>query len=96
MYVCICNQITDKEIKQHLNERAGQTVDANESGVEEFYQCCSGGEPSNCGRCLDMVEDFMLQHNKSAQTVREMSDKVNKITENTPAHQEPVKTEEPV
>lgn len=96
MYVCICNQITDKEIKQHLNERAGQPVPTDESGVENFYQCCSGGTPSNCGKCLDMVEDFVIQHNKSAQTVREMSDKVNEITETSPAHQEKIKTQEPV
>lgn len=51
MYVCICNAITDKQIRQ-----------AAESGVTSLWELQKDlGVASNCGKCREMAVDILRE-----------------------------------
>ena len=53
MYVCICNSITDKQIRR-----------AAKSGVDNLYELREAlGVASNCGTCADMAESILDETN---------------------------------
>jgi len=52
MYVCICNAITDKQIRQ-----------AAESGVTSLWELQKDlGVASNCGKCRTTAVDILREH----------------------------------
>jgi bacterioferritin-associated ferredoxin len=52
MYVCICNAITDKQIRQ-----------AAESGVTSLWELQKElGVASNCGKCRTTAVDILREH----------------------------------
>ena len=54
MYVCICNAITDKQIRQ-----------AAESGVTSLWELQKKlGVASNCGKCSEMAVDILREHSR--------------------------------
>ena len=58
MYVCICNGVTDKDIRQ-----------AAEAGVRTVAELTMRtGAGANCGSCLDMASSLL----DAAHTVREL------------------------
>lgn len=49
MYVCICNSVTDKQIRK-----------AAESGVDNLYDLRESlGVAAGCGSCADMAESIL-------------------------------------
>ncbi len=54
MYVCICNAVCDKRIKNAITEgnRCSDTV----------YQAC--GVEAQCGCCREEIEDMIDHHEK--------------------------------
>ncbi|MFT2112541.1 bacterioferritin-associated ferredoxin [Marinomonas sp. 2405UD68-3] len=52
MYICICNAVTDRQIKNALDEGAKTMSDLNKS--------LSVG--SCCGKCVRSTRDIMKQH----------------------------------
>lgn len=58
MYVCICNGITDKQIRQ-----------AAESGVEDFWELQRRlGVASGCGSCKDMASQILGESRRARPT----------------------------
>lgn len=56
MYVCSCNPFTDKDVKKALeNPDVPNTLSC-------IYKACSGGKGPNCGSCLCMVKDMIVDH----------------------------------
>ena len=57
MYVCVCNGITDKQIRK-----------AAQSGVTELWQLQAElGVATNCGTCSDVAVDILAEcHNRPA------------------------------
>jgi len=54
MYVCICNAITDKQIRK-----------AAESGVTSLWELQKElGVASNCGKCREMSVDILREHSR--------------------------------
>jgi bacterioferritin-associated ferredoxin len=52
MYVCICNAITDKQIRQ-----------AARSGVSSLWELQKElGVASNCGKCRETAVDILREH----------------------------------
>ena len=52
MYVCICNAITDKQIRK-----------AAESGVTSLWELQKKlGVASNCGKCRETAVDILREH----------------------------------
>ena len=52
MYVCICNAITDKQIRQ-----------AADAGVRDLWQLQAElGVASNCGSCKEHASEILRQH----------------------------------
>ena len=52
MYVCICNAITDKQIRQAAN-----------AGVRDLWQLQAElGVASNCGSCKEHASEILRQH----------------------------------
>lgn len=52
MYICICNALTDKQIRSMLGEAAGSTA--------KVYACL-GCRPQ-CGKCVPYVRNMVRQH----------------------------------
>jgi bacterioferritin-associated ferredoxin len=51
MYVCICNSVTDREIKKAVKQ-----------GVDTFDKVCSSlGVASCCGRCENHAREVIAQ-----------------------------------
>ena len=58
MYVCICNAITDKQIRQ-----------AAESGVEDLWELQRRlGVAAGCGSCKDMASEILGESRRSRST----------------------------
>ncbi len=56
MYVCICNAITDKQIRQ-----------AAESGVRDLWQLQRElGVASNCGFCKELASEILREHRRTS------------------------------
>lgn len=75
MKLCICRNVSDKTLSQHLSGKVGVAC-CGECALSE----CSG-EPTNCGKCLDMADLMVDAHNRRVQTVRGLADSI------TPAKQ---------
>ena len=56
MYVCVCNAITDKQIRE-----------AAETGVRDLWdlQATLGVAP-NCGSCKETAADILREHRQAA------------------------------
>ena len=55
MYVCICNAITDKQIRR-----------AAKNGVDNLYELREHlGVASNCGSCADQAQSILQNANQS-------------------------------
>ncbi len=67
MYVCICNPFTDKDVKIALQDPTIRNTPA------QIYKCCSGGQSPNCGSCMCMVKDLIVDH-QSALGVQKIID----------------------
>ena len=55
MYVCVCNAITDKEIRE-----------AAEAGVRDLWDLqATLGVASNCGSCKETASQILREHRNS-------------------------------
>jgi bacterioferritin-associated ferredoxin len=77
MWICQCNPFDDKTVKKHLSQLDGQAT-----RVSTVYKCCSGGNAPNCGSCIGMLKDMVMDHNRVA-TVETLRKSVE--LENVPA-----------
>ncbi len=60
MYVCICNAITDKQIRQ-----------AAESGVRDLWGLQKElGVASNCGSCKEQASEILREHRRTSEYVQ--------------------------
>ena len=60
MYVCVCNAVTDKQIRR-----------AAAKGVDNLYELREAlGVASNCGSCADMAESILDEANAGYATPR--------------------------
>ena len=56
MYVCICNAITDRQIRK-----------AADSGVKDLWDLQRKlGVASGCGSCKEVASDILREHRESA------------------------------
>jgi bacterioferritin-associated ferredoxin len=78
MYVCLCNPFTDKDVKTALENPEVRNTPA------QVYKACAGKGP-NCGSCLCMVKDMIVDHQSALG--------VQKIIEDMPALPVPVLAE---
>ncbi len=51
MYVCICNNLTSKKVKEAMEKGV-----CNYKGVYSFYGC----QPK-CGKCIDFMSDIVSE-----------------------------------
>jgi bacterioferritin-associated ferredoxin len=59
MYVCICNAITDKQIRQ-----------AAESGVRDLRELQAElGVATNCGSCKETASQILFENRKTRQPI---------------------------
>ncbi|WP_448189071.1 (2Fe-2S)-binding protein [Azospirillum sp. sgz301742] len=58
MYVCICHPITDKQIRQVLNDGAQTTA-----AVFRHF-----GHKIQCGKCVPTVRDMVAEHREEKRT----------------------------
>lgn len=56
MYVCLCNPFTDKDVKSALENPGVRNTAA------QIYKSCSGGSGPNCGSCMCLVKDMIVNH----------------------------------
>lgn len=56
MYVCLCNPFTDKDVKSALDNPDVRNTPA------QIYKTCSGGNGPNCGSCMCVVKDMIVEH----------------------------------
>ena len=60
MYVCVCNGITDKQIRE-----------AAEAGARDLWDLqARTGVASNCGSCKEMASEILREHRAAARRVR--------------------------
>ncbi len=60
MYVCICNAITDTQIRQ-----------AAESGVRDLWQLQKKlGVAANCGSCKEEASQILREHRNKAKHIQ--------------------------
>lgn len=52
MYVCVCNAITDREIRQ--------CADLGACSISELSSCL--GVATNCGRCAQTAQQVLDEH----------------------------------
>lgn len=71
MYVCLCNPFTDKDVKNALEHPGVRNTPA------QVYKACSGGNGPNCGSCMCLVKDMIVEHQSASG--------VQKIIEDMPA-----------
>ncbi len=67
MYVCMCNPFTDKDVKKALENPDVRNTPA------QIYKACSGKGP-NCGSCMCMVKDMIVEHQSALGVQRLMED----------------------
>jgi bacterioferritin-associated ferredoxin len=70
MKLCICRNISDKTFNQHLLDQAG-TIACAEAALTQ----CSG-DPTNCGKCLEMADEMVFSHNRRVETIRELQNTI--------------------
>ena len=59
MYVCICNAITDKQIRQ-----------AADAGVRNLWQLQAElGVASNCGACKEQASEILRENRQQARRI---------------------------
>ncbi|HKQ26670.1 MAG TPA: (2Fe-2S)-binding protein [Burkholderiales bacterium] len=61
MYVCLCNGITESQIRE--------AVDGGARSLSELHLCL--GVASCCGRCADCAEEVLHQTLSSVETPRQ-------------------------
>lgn len=77
MYVCLCNPFTDKDVQNALENPGVRNTPA------QIYKACSGGKGPNCGSCMCLVKDMIVDHQSAIG--------VQKILEDIPAPTPPEK-----
>ena len=60
MYVCMCNPFTDKDVKNALENPDICNTPA------QIYKACAGGNGPNCGTCIHMVKDLIVDHQSTS------------------------------
>jgi len=69
MYVCICNAITDKQIRQ-----------AAESGVTSLWKLQKQlGVASNCGKCRETAVNILRQHSRPENSTKRSSQRASSV-----------------
>ena len=59
MYVCLCNPFSDRDVKTALENPDIRNTPA------QIYKSCSGGKSPNCGSCMCMVKDMIVDHHST-------------------------------
>lgn len=57
MYICICNALTDRVLKEAITTTQSQCP-------EDVYAAC--GHRTKCGKCVPLVKDMMREHGRAA------------------------------
>jgi bacterioferritin-associated ferredoxin len=69
MYVCICNAITDKQIRQ-----------AAESGVTSLWELQKQlGVASNCGKCGETAVDILREHSRPDSSIERTRQRASSV-----------------
>ncbi len=56
MYICICNALTDRKLKDAIATSQSQCP-------EDVYAAC--GCRSKCGKCISLVTELLRDHGRS-------------------------------
>ncbi len=57
MYICICNALTDRKLKEAI-----AMSDSQSPG--QVYAAC--GCRAKCGKCVELVKDLLRDHGRAA------------------------------
>lgn len=57
MYICICNALTDRKLKEAIAASDSQSP-------KEVYAAC--GCRAKCGKCVDLVKDLLRDHGRAS------------------------------
>ena len=57
MYICICNALTDRKLKEAI-----ATSDSQSPG--QVYAAC--GCRAKCGKCVELVKDLLREQGRTA------------------------------
>ena len=69
MYVCICNAITDKQIRE-----------AADSGVSNLWELQKAlGVASNCGKCRVVATEILHEESRSALDNQSASERASSV-----------------
>ena len=69
MYVCICNAITDKQIRR-----------AAESGVTSLWELQKElGVASNCGKCRETAVDILREHSRPESSTKRSRQRTSSV-----------------
>jgi bacterioferritin-associated ferredoxin len=55
VYICICNALTDRKLKEAIASSESQRP-------KEVYAAC--GCRAKCGKCVDLVKDLLRDHGR--------------------------------
>jgi bacterioferritin-associated ferredoxin len=56
MYICICNALTDRRLKEAIAANPGQCA-------EEVHEAC--GCRAKCGKCVTVIKEMLQNHGAS-------------------------------
>jgi bacterioferritin-associated ferredoxin len=56
VYICICNALTDRKLKEAIAASDSQCP-------KEVYAAC--GCRAKCGKCVDLVKDLLREHGRA-------------------------------
>jgi bacterioferritin-associated ferredoxin len=62
VYVCLCNALTDRRVKQAI-------ADASTATPCEVYAAC--GCRAQCGKCVKLVRDMLREHLQPPQVAQQ-------------------------
>lgn len=66
MYICICNALSDRELKDAVAQGHGC--------VDDVYRAC--GAERQCGSCAEDIAEMMRDHRDETWTVADEADQV--------------------
>lgn len=66
MFICVCKAVRKKDLDQQLDQIPG-------AGLEDIQRGCGAG--SDCGSCIDRIEQLIRDRNRNSVTVETMTSK---------------------
>ena len=59
MYICLCNALTDRRLKEAIAATGGRSPD-------DVYAAC--GCRAKCGKCVQVVKELLRDHSDAMET----------------------------